>query len=148
MTLDSAYKIPADRYYDGENHIWAKFDDTDGCVVVGVDALNLASMGDLAYVSFKPKGTKVKVGDAVGVIEAAKMTGDIIAPVSGVIVDFNEDSLRDPIVVNNDPYGAGWLVKIDPSDWDDESKNLIAAEAVSAWADSETERFRSQGWID
>lgn len=148
MTLNSAYPIPTDRLYDGENHIWAKYDDNSNQVVVGVDTLNLASMGDLAYVSFQPKGTEVKAGESIGVIEAAKMTGDIISPISGTIVDFNEDSLRDPMVVNNDPYGAGWLVKIEPTDWAGESKKLLADKAIVKWAEAEITRFRAQGWID
>lgn len=148
MTLNSAYHIPDDRLYDGENHIWAQYDDAANQVIVGVDTLNLASMGDLAYVSFQPKGTQVKAGESIGVIEAAKMTGDIIAPVSGTIVDFNENSLRDPLMINNDPYNTGWLVKLEPADWAGESKNLLADNAIASWAEAEVERFRAQGWID
>ncbi|MBI3764808.1 MAG: glycine cleavage system protein H, partial [Chloroflexi bacterium] len=111
----SDYSFPPDLYYDRASHLWARHDgDT---VTVGLDALGLESLGDMAYVSLQAVGFPVRRGEAVGSLEAAKMVGDLIAPVSGTVAARNEAVLRDPGLVNRDPYGAGWLVKIAASDW-------------------------------
>lgn len=154
MTLPSTnqtsetYHIPADRYYDQEHHLWAKLDPASGRVLIGIDTLGLAALGDLAYISFQATGLPIKRGQSIGVLEAAKMTGDLIAPVSGLLVDRNEAVLRDPYLVNTAPYGEGWLVAIEASDWENESTLLVSGEALPDWITAEIERYRAQGWID
>lgn len=142
------YHIPDDRYYDKDKHMWAKLEPTTGRVTVGIDTLGLASLGDLAYLSFQSIGIPVKRGQSIGVLEAAKMTGDLITPVSGTLVDRNEATLRDPYLVNTDPYGEGWLVAIEPTNWESESADLISGEVLPTWIATEIKRYRSQGWID
>jgi glycine cleavage system H protein len=142
------YHIPDDRYYDQEHHLWAKLDSTSGRITIGIDSLGLAALGDLAYNSFQAVGMPIKRGESIGVLEAAKMTGDLIAPVSGVLVDRNEAVLRDPYLVNTAPYGEGWLVAIEAGDWENESTRLVSGEALPAWIAAEIERYRAQGWID
>jgi glycine cleavage system H protein len=142
------YHIPDDRHYDGTHHMWARFEPETGHVVVGIDTLGLAALGDLAYISLQAAGMPVKRGEPIGTLEAAKMTGDLIAPVSGTVVDRNTESLRDPGLVNESPYDEGWLVVIKPENWEEESGKLISGEALPAWVAAEIERYRSQGWID
>ena len=84
----------------------------------------------------------------MGVLEAAKMTGELIAPLSGKITERNREALEDPYQVNQDPYGKGWLCVIECEEWKTESGNLITGEAVEAWSEKEMQRYRSQGWID
>lgn len=148
MTVTAPYHIPDDRYYDGANHIWAQLKADTGQVVVGIDALGLDALGELAYISLEAVGAPVKRGQSMGVLEAAKMTGDLIAPVSGRLVQRNEAILRDPSLVNADPYGQGWVAAIEPADWENEAAALISGEALPAWVEAEIERYRSQGWID
>ena len=138
--------IPNDLYYDGNHHMWARLELRDR-VVVGIDALGLQSLGELAYISLHEVGKTVKRGRSVGALEAAKMTGDLIAPVTGILVDRNEEVLSDPTLVNEEPYGRGWLVAIEPSEWEAESVQLIHGEALTNWVSSEIERYKSQGWI-
>ncbi|MFQ5922070.1 MAG: hypothetical protein ACE5M4_04435, partial [Anaerolineales bacterium] len=76
MASTTGYFIPQDRHYDGDSHMWARMD-SDERVVVGIDELGLASLGDLAYLSLFATGLPVRRGESVGTIEAAKMTGDI-----------------------------------------------------------------------
>src|SRR6266545_4169665 len=142
------YLIPADRAYDREHHMWAQFDIASGDVFVGIDTLGLAALGDLAYVSLQGTGMPVKRGESMGMLEAAKMTGDIVAPVSGVIVARNDRTVGNPALVNQSPYVDGWMVVIKPSDWENDSTQLVAGDDLPAWVESEIKRYREQGWID
>lgn len=144
----NSYEIPADRAYDREHHMWAQFDSASGDVFVGIDALGLTALGDLAYVTLKDAGKSVRRGESLGTLEAAKMTGDLIAPVTGVIVAQNSMVVSNPGLVNQSPYVDGWMVVIKPSDWENESAQLVAGDALPSWVDSETKRYRTQGWID
>ena len=146
--LANSYEIPADRSYDREHHMWAQFDAASGDIFVGIDTLGLASLGDLAYVTLKEIGKSVKRGKSMGTLEAAKMTGDLIAPVSGVIVARNDQTVSNPALVNQSPYVDGWMVVIKPDDWESESKQLASGNDLPAWVESEVKRYRSQGWID
>lgn len=147
MAPGTEYNIPHDRHYDSGNHMWAKAESEDK-VRVGIDELGLASLGDLAYLTLQATGVSVRRGDSLGTIEAAKMTGDIIAPISGKLVARNEQAQRDPSIVNRDPYGEGWLVDIQPQVWDEELLELVSGEAIPEWFEAEIARYRSEGWID
>lgn len=142
------YEIPSDRSYDREHHMWALYDSTSGQVKVGIDTLGLASLGDLAYVTLKEVGANVQRGESMGTLEAAKMTGDLIAPVSGVIVARNDVTVSNPSLVNQSPYVDGWMVVIKPTDWENESTQLVTGDGLPAWVESEIKRYKSQGWID
>ena len=144
----NSYEIPADRAYDREHHMWAQFDPASSDVFVGIDTLGLASLGDLAYVTLKDVGKSVKRGESMGTLEAAKMTGDLIAPISGTIVARNDATVSNPGLVNQSPYVDGWMVVIKPSDWENESAQLVSGDGLPAWVESEVKRYRSQGWID
>jgi glycine cleavage system H protein len=145
---EDAYSIPLDRAYSREDHMWAQYDSAKGQVVVGMDALGLAALGDLVYVTLPAVGTTVQRGKPMGTLEAAKMTGSLVAPISGVISGRNDATTRNPGVINQDAYAVGWLVTIQPADWQGESMGLVSGEELPAWIESELERYRSQGWID
>jgi glycine cleavage system H protein len=142
------YSIPDDRHYDRKSHMWVQVDPAKPDVIVGIDALGLAALGDLAYVTLPPVGTSVQRGKMMGSLEAAKMTGGLTAPISGIIKACNEGVVRNPSMINQDAYTTGWLVTIQPSDWQNESAQLVAGEDLPAWVESELERYRQQGWID
>jgi glycine cleavage system H protein len=142
------YPIPSDRAYDRERHMWAQLDTASGNVLVGIDALGLASLGDLAYVTLKNLGKQVKRGEAMGTLEAAKMTGDLTAPVSGLIVARNDRVVNNPALVNESPYVEGWMVVIQPSDWEAEAAQLISGDELPAWVESEIARYSQKGWLD
>ena len=128
--------------------MWAQYDPSKDQVIVGMDELGITALGDLAYVTLLPVGTQVQCGKSLGKLEAAKMTGDLSSPVSGVIVERNEKAIRNPGLINQDAYQAGWLVVIQPTNWLEESAQLISGEALPAWVDGEIERYRQQGWVD
>lgn len=142
------YSIPADRFYGRENHMWALYDHATGNVTIGMDALGLASLGDLAYVTLQPIGTQVTRGESLGTLEAAKMTGDLTSPISGEIVARNDLTIRNPTLVNQETYTNGWLVVIKPSDWENESAQMVSIDELPEWVEYELTRYRQQGWID
>ena len=142
------YTIPEDRYYDRERHMWALPDTANDCIRVGIDSLGVGALGDLAYVSLLEPGTEVSRGASMGTLEAAKMTGEIIAPVSGVIVKRNDAAIADPSVINQAPYENGWIVEIQPHDWANESAQLVSGDAIASWATEEIKRYRQQGLVD
>ena len=147
--MDSSdFQFPDDRIYDRVHHMWARIDVAAGHARVGIDALGLASLGELAYIALHKVGTAVRRGESIGTLEAAKMTGDFLAPVSGVLTARNADALRNPYSVNEDPYEGGWLVAIAPDDWEGEAPLLVSGEDIPTWVAGEIERYRSEGWID
>ena len=141
------FDIPADLHYERDSHMWARRDAETGRVTVGIDALGLEALGDLAYVKLDALGTSVDRGAAVGSLEAAKMARGIVSPVRGLVAARNEAVLKNPRLVNEDGYGRGWLVAIDPTDWENDASALVSDVAIPEWVEAEIARYRTQGWI-
>lgn len=104
--------IPADLKYT-KDHEWVKVEGSTG--TVGVTDYAQGELGDIIYVDVTTVGNDVSMGDTFGTIEAVKTVSDMYAPVSGKIAEFNSAVNDNPAIVNQDPYGAGWLVKIEIS---------------------------------
>ena len=104
--------IPKELKYSND-HEWVK---VDGDVVyIGVSDFAQAQLGDIVFVEIPDEGREIKAGETFSVIESVKAVSDIIAPVSGKIVKVN-DALGDtPEVINQDPYGEGWIVAVELS---------------------------------
>lgn len=104
---------PSDRRYT-ESHEWLK---QDGDVVtLGLTRFAVDELTDLTYVEMKPTGTTVTPGGVIGEVESVKTTSDVYSPVGGEIVEINDAAATDPSIVNGDPFGDGWLVRIRVSD--------------------------------
>ena len=104
---------PADRKYT-EEHEWARADGSN--VVVGITDYAQDALGDVVYVDLPASGTRVEAGQPFGEVESTKSVSDLYAPVTGTIVERNEELESRPEVVNSDPYGEGWLVVIEAED--------------------------------
>lgn len=117
-------KVPEDRQYTAE-HEWARTD--GGHVVVGITDYAQDQLGDVVFVNLPDVGAEVTAGEPLGEVESTKSVSDIYSPVSGKVVERNENLDQTPELVNEDPYGSGWLVKVQSSG-DGESR-LIEAEA-------------------
>lgn len=141
MTLTVAgHAFPADRWYDPREHVWAR-PDGDGLVTVGVDALGQEALGDVVYVQLVDAGVAVARGDAVGSLEAEKMVRPLLAPVSGTVAEVNAALVADPRLLNRDPYGAGWLLRLRATRWETEAGELLHGdETVGPWASAEIAR--------
>jgi glycine cleavage system H protein len=138
-------EMPGDLYYfNSDNHIWAKVEEER--VKCGIDQFGQKAAGTVAYVKLKPAGGKVIKGRALGTIEAGKYIGPVRAPVSGVIIEVNQEVLDQPSLINKDPYGKGWLVLIEPSNLDDEIKDLIQGEEnIQKWLEADYKKYEEEG---
>lgn len=146
--LSAKFHFPEDRYYDRSHHMWAQMKAETGLVTIGVDSLELESIGDLVYVALPAVGASIARGAPMGTLEAAKLTGDFYAPVSGRVVAVNEAVSQDPYVINTDCYGKGWLLIVAPDDWEKESLEMAYGADLPAWVEAEIQRYQTQGWIE
>ena len=96
------------RYTD--DHEWLRVDGEDG--VVGVTAYAAGELGDVVFVELPAVGTKVASSQAFGVIESVKTASDLFSPAAGEVIEVNDALADHPELVNEDPYGKGWMVKI------------------------------------
>lgn len=117
--------IPADLKYL-ESHEWVRVE-SDGTLTVGISDHAQAALGDLVFVEVPEAGRKVKAGEGFAVVESVKAASDVYSPVSGEVIAANPELNATPELVNQDPYGAGWLIKVRPSDPSELSKLLDAA---------------------
>lgn len=121
---DSAERVPDHLKYTSD-HEWI----TDGQpVTVGITRNAADALGDLVFVELPAAGTQVTAGTVCGEVESTKSVSEIFSPVTGTVVEANDAVVDDPSLVNSDPYGAGWLLKIDVT----EPGELISAEEYRA----------------
>lgn len=104
---------PADLRYT-EEHEWVRADGDR--VTVGITAYAQDALGDVVFVDLPEAGTAIQAGEPFGEVESTKSVSDLYAPVSGTVAERNEALETAPEKVNQDPYGAGWLVVIDLAD--------------------------------
>jgi len=116
-----------------ESHEWVR-DEGDGTVIVGISDHAQAQLGDMVYVELPEPGMSYGQGDAFGVVESVKAASDVYAPVSGEVVETNPALEDEPELVNSDPYGDGWLLRLQLAD-SGELEGLLSAEAYEALQD-------------
>ena len=104
---------PDDRRYS-ETHEWHKLD--GDIVTIGLTQFAIDQLTDVTFVEMKPAGESIGAGDAVGEVESVKTTSDVYCAVPGEIVEVNGAAADDPSLLNKDPYGDGWLIRVRTSD--------------------------------
>lgn len=122
--------IPAELSYTSE-HEWISAADSDGVVSVGITDHAQDSLGDVVYVDLPDSGSTFEANESFGEVESTKSVSDLYMPVAGEIVEVNTELADQPEVLNSDPYGAGWLVRVRPSD-PESLKGLLDAKAYEA----------------
>ncbi|WP_255192226.1 glycine cleavage system protein GcvH [Natronobeatus ordinarius] len=120
-----SFETPEERRYL-ESHEWAL--ETDGTVRVGITDFAQDELGDVVFVELPDEGDDLTQEDAFGVVESIKAVSDLYAPVSGEVTAINEDLFDAPELVNDDPYGDGWMLEIEASDTDELDELLTAEE--------------------
>ncbi len=108
-----------------EQHEWGRRE--NGLIRVGITDYAQDALGDVVYVDVPQVGTKVTAGEPFGEVESTKSVSDIYAPVSGTVVESNETLADSPELVNDDPYGDGWMIAIESSDGSEWDRMLQAA---------------------
>jgi glycine cleavage system H protein len=107
-------EIPSDLRY-AQSHEWCRLED-DGSVTVGISDHAQEQLGDLVFVEVPEVGTHLDAGDAFAVVESVKAASDVYSPIAGEVVAVNEALADAPESVNSDPYGEGWLMRLQPDD--------------------------------
>jgi len=129
--MTDEYKIAEGLYYTKE-HEWAKKLD-DGKVAVGIDDYAQAQLHEVVYVELPVVDSEISQAEAVGAVESVKAVSDFYCPVSGKVVEVNMSLLDSPEQINNDPYGEGWIAKIEPANLDADIGNLMDAAAYAEY---------------
>jgi len=127
-------ELPGDLLYTSE-HEWLRREE-DGTVSIGVTDHAQAALGDLVYVELPEISQDVESGGDMAVVESVKAASDVYAPIDGTVVEVNDALSDDPEMINSDPYGAGWIVKLEPAGAIDESA-LLTPDAYQELLDQE-----------
>ena len=123
--------IPEDRYYWVEKHVWARLEE-DGTVTIGITDVAQNMAKGIVNATPKDAGRTVQKGKSAGTLESGKWVGPVTSPVTGEIAVVNETMKGKPSLINSDPYGEGWFVRVKPTDWAGESTSLVTGDAAVA----------------
>lgn len=125
--------IPEDLMYNVDNNVWVRLE-SDGTATVGLTSYACSLAGQIVSYTPKKAGKAVKQDKSCATVESGKWVGPAKTPVAGEVSASNEAVAANPGLINEDPYGEGWLVKMTPSDWDGESASLkTGADALAAF---------------
>ena len=109
-----------------EDHEWVKVDDS--VATVGITDFAQSELGDIVFVDVESDIDSVTFGETFGAIEAVKTVSDLLSPCSGKVIEVNEKLEDEPQLINTDPFGEGWIIKVEMNN-SDELNNLMDAEA-------------------
>ena len=124
------YEVPENLYYHKE-YLWAKVE--DGKVKIGMSDFAQKQLHDIVYVELPSVGDTITQNEPFGTLESVKAVSDLIAPVSGTIEAVNEELEAKPELLNEDPYGEGWILVVDPSNLDDDLNAILNSDAAVDW---------------
>jgi len=133
-------KIPQGIFYN-KNHTWA-FLEKSGTAKVGVDDLLLHITGELGIRQLKNPGDHVHKGELIAEMDQKGKSLQVFSPISGTVINSNPELETNPDLLNNDPYGQGWLYNIKPSIWIEEIPSLLMAEDATNWFNEELIRYK------
>ena len=141
MTDIKGYNMPDDLYYH-KDHSWARVDGNK--VTVGMNDFFQKEAGDIVFVDLPEEEDDVSQGETCGKIQSRKWIGKLVAPVSGEIAEVNESLEDDTSLINQDPYGKGWILVIEPSDLENELGNLMQGDDLISFIDQEIKRTEEE----
>ncbi|MCK4756579.1 glycine cleavage system protein H [candidate division WOR-3 bacterium] len=138
------YNMPEELYFHEED-AWVKIE-SDGTVKVGMDDFYQKQAGETTYIDLPFEGDSVSQGETCGKIQSSKWVGKLVSPISGEIIEVNSELENDCRLINKDPYNAGWIMKIKPSNLDEELKKLAhGSDAITKFVDAQIAKTKSKG---
>jgi len=132
MRVDE-YEIKEELYYT-KDHEWVKIVEEEA--IIGITDYAQKELRDIVYVDFPEMGRKVKQGEKLCEVESVKAVSEIYSPVSGEVVEVNERLEDSPELINQDPYGDGWIAKLKPESLEGDVENLMNAEEYAEYIKS------------
>ena len=148
MARIEGYDFPDDLWYHPREHLWLRPEREGGrwIVTVGVDAVGQDALGEVVYVQLTEAGRAVGRGEAVGSLEAEKMVRPVLAPLSGTLAEVNAALMAAPRLLNREPDGQGWILRMQARDWEGEREELLhGEERVRAWIIAELQAMKERG---
>ena len=130
MVKVNDYEVPENLYYHKE-YMWAKVE--NGKVKIGVSDFAQKQLHDIVFVELPGAGDTITQDEPFGTLESVKAVSDLIAPVSGTIEAANEELESKPELLNEDPYGEGWLIIVAPTNLDSDLQAIMNFEAAIEW---------------
>jgi glycine cleavage system H protein len=124
------YEVPENLYYHKE-YLWAKVEGDK--VRIGMIDFAQKQLHDIVYVELPSAGDELTQGEPFGTLESVKAVSDLVAPVSGTVEEVNEELESKPELLNEDPYGEGWLVVVSPTNLDADLKQILNFDAAVEW---------------
>jgi glycine cleavage system H protein len=143
MATANNCNVPEDLLYWVSEHVWVRPED-DGTITIGMTDAAQHLAGTIVTATPKKVGRKVKKAKSSGTVESSKWVGPIKSPVNGEIVASNEAVVKNPRLLNEDPYGEGWFIRVQPTDWETDKTALV----TGAQAVAEYEAFLKEEGID
>ncbi len=136
--------FPDDAYYETfGSYTMVQMEDGKGRILITEFALKL--MTDVVYIELPFEGDEITQGEAFGMMETVKATGETIAPISGKVIEINEDAIGDPNVLKEP--GKNWLVVVEPTNLDEELKDLATGEKVKEYYTKEINKAKEEGTL-
>ena len=137
MVKVDKFDLPDELYY-ADDHVWARIE--DGNVKVGLNDFGQHIAGKILFIRIRPQGRPAVKGKAFSSIETGKWVGSLKSPVNGTILETNPKLKSQPSLINDDPYGEGWMAIIEPDNLEADLKALVhGPEVVSKWMEKEME---------
>ncbi len=133
MVKINEYELPDDLHYH-KQHMWVRVE--GDVAVVGITDFTCKAAGEITYIELPDTDEQTEADELVGSVETGKWMGKLYAPVSGEIIEVNEEAADEPSAINEDPYGKGWLFKIRMSDAS-QLDGLMKGKAVVDWIEKE-----------
>ena len=124
------YEVPEGLYYSKE---WAWVKVENGKVRIGITDYAQKQLKEIVFADLPRAGDEIVKDEPFGTVESVKSVSDLIAPVSGKVEEVNEEVVDNPEVINEDPYGTGWLILVSPSNLDEDLKTLMSFEESVRW---------------
>ncbi|MFQ6019319.1 MAG: glycine cleavage system protein GcvH [Dehalococcoidia bacterium] len=133
MALVNGCNLPEELYYLVDKHTWLRME-TEGTVAIGLSDVAQNMAKSIISVTARKAGRKVDKGQSLATVESGKFVGPVPAPVAGEVVAINEQLMAKPALINEDPYGQGWIAKMKPSDWEGDKSTLVTgAEGLESY---------------
>jgi len=133
------YHMPDELYYE-ENHFWVRVE--GDLLVMGMDDFAQQMAEEIVYVQLPFEGKELKAGKRFARVESGKWVGKVYAPVNGELAGTNEELETNPMLINEDCYGRGWMFKVKPHDMAEVDNLIHGAEAVEKWLLEEIEKYK------
>ncbi len=140
ILTEKVLKIPQGLFYS-KNHTWTHLE-PEGVAKVGVNDLLLHITGPVELIGLKEPGQKIAKGNILVAVTHDGKQLQITSPISGEIKSVNDSLIANPQVINNDPYGKGWIYKIKPDNWVVETNSYLLSTNATSWMSSELKRFK------